>query len=284
MSYELTNFEDWPSKKTPVNAETLNKMDKQIKKSADDIGEITKLADLGDNLSDIVDAVYKKLNKVQSHVGMIVQSTTLDTEAKVKNIYGGSKWVKIEGRMLLGANASHEVNSTGGEETHTLSSNEIPSHSHGFSFDTSTSYDGTHAHTLSGMCQTSDDGSHSHSATVKGNTSINGDHSHGFDRCAGSGTNTFNYAGGSVSAIALNKTYHQQTYNGGSHGHYFEASATVGYNGTHRHTVNVRGKADNNGSHAHSVSYKGNTSNIGGGSAHNNMPPYKAVYIWERTA
>ena len=182
--------------------------------------------------------------------------------------------------MLLGANASHEVNSTGGEETHTLSSNEIPSHSHGFSFDTSTSYDGTHAHTLSGQCQTSDDGSHSHSATVKGNTSINGDHSHGFDRCAGSGTNTFNYAGGSVSAIALNKTYHQQTYNGGSHGHYFEASATVGYNGTHRHAVYVRGKADNAGSHAHSVSYEGNTSNIGGGSAHNNMPPYKAVYIY----
>ncbi len=285
MSYELTNFEDWPSKKTPVNAETLNKMDKQIKKSADDIGEITKLADLGDNLSDIVDAVYKKLNKVQSHVGMIVQSTTLDTEAKVKNIYGGSKWVKIEGRMLLGANASHEVNSTGGEETHTLRESEMPAHNHSFRVNTETYDGGTHIHSLRGYVTTDTGGAHTHDVSVSGNTSSNGDHSHGFDRCAGSGTNTFNYAGGSVNAIALNKTYHQGTYNAGSHSHWFSASTTTSKKGDHQHTANLNsGMAEGAGNHTHAIDYSGTTGNSGSSGAHNNMPPYKAVYIWERTA
>ena len=48
---------------------------------------------------------------------MIVQSTTLDTEAKVKAIYGGSKWTMISGRFLLGA-AAGEAGQTGGAEKH----------------------------------------------------------------------------------------------------------------------------------------------------------------------
>ena len=30
--------------------------------------------------------------------------------------------------------------------------------------------------------------------------------------------------------------------------------------------------------------WTGETSSIGGGASHNNMPPYLAVYIWQRTA
>ena len=54
----------------------------------------------------------------RSHVGMIVHSTTLDTEAKVKAAYGGISWSKIEGRFLLGASSSYKANSTGGSVTH----------------------------------------------------------------------------------------------------------------------------------------------------------------------
>ena len=61
---------------------------------------------------------------------MIVQSTTLDTEAKVIAIYGGTKWTKIEGRFLLGASSAYKVNTTGGEASHTLTINEMPSHNH----------------------------------------------------------------------------------------------------------------------------------------------------------
>mgnify|MGYP007121289589 CR=1 FL=1 len=71
------------------------------------------------------------MESVRSHVGMIIQSTTLDTEAKVIAIYGGTSWTKIEGRFLLGTSPSYAVNATGGEATHKLTTPEMPSHSHG---------------------------------------------------------------------------------------------------------------------------------------------------------
>lgn len=67
---------------------------------------------------------------VQSHVGQVIMSTTLDTEAKVKQYYGGTSWTKIEGRFLLGASSSYAVKGTGGEATHTLTVSEMPKHAH----------------------------------------------------------------------------------------------------------------------------------------------------------
>lgn len=44
---------------------------------------------------------------------------------------GVSTWVKLEGRVLLGANSTYPVGSEGGEATHKLSVNEMPAHLHG---------------------------------------------------------------------------------------------------------------------------------------------------------
>ena len=65
---------------------------------------------------------------VQSHIGQIIFSSTLDTEDKVKQLYGGNKWVKIEGKFLLGASDKYANGDVGGEETHVLTINESPSH------------------------------------------------------------------------------------------------------------------------------------------------------------
>lgn len=56
---------------------------------------------------------------VTSYVGMIVHSTTLDTEAKVKEIYGGTTWIQHSGYFLRGASSGVVANSaaiTGGDD------------------------------------------------------------------------------------------------------------------------------------------------------------------------
>lgn len=137
------------------------------------------------------DATEQKWKNTElSYIGMIIHSTTLDTAAKVKAFYGGSTWVKIEGKFLLGTSSSHAINTTGGAETVTLTTNQIPSHNHGV--------------------------------------------------CAGAG----------MIAFKNNAGNEDPTIKTGS-----------------RAAVNLWV-----------------TDNAGGGQAHNNMPPFKTVYIWERTA
>ena len=70
--------------------------------------------------------LFKGKSKLErSHIGQIIMSTTLNTQAKVIEQYGGTTWAKIEGRFLLGASSGYPVNSTGGEKEHTLTVDEI---------------------------------------------------------------------------------------------------------------------------------------------------------------
>ena len=48
-----------------------------------------------------------------------------------EELFGG-KWEAISGRFLFSTDSNHSVDSTGGEEKHTLTENEMPSHTHGF--------------------------------------------------------------------------------------------------------------------------------------------------------
>lgn len=74
----------------------------------------TKVADITPNIDDILNAIYP--------IGVIVcgAKPTVGT------------WEKVVGRFLLGSSSSHKAGSTGGEETHKLTVNEIPSHTHNF--------------------------------------------------------------------------------------------------------------------------------------------------------
>lgn len=72
----------------------------------------TKVADIIPNMEDVLNAVYP------------VGSIAFGTKPTV------GTWEKIEGRFLLGSSSSYEVGSTGGEATHKLTTNEIPSHTH----------------------------------------------------------------------------------------------------------------------------------------------------------
>lgn len=48
-------------------------------------------------------------------------------------LFGGT-WEQIQGKFLLASSSSHALGSTGGEETHTLTRNEIPDHTHSFKY------------------------------------------------------------------------------------------------------------------------------------------------------
>lgn len=60
-------------------------------------------------------------------VGSIYTSTS---GANPAALFGFGSWEQIQGRMILGVSGSHPVGQTGGEEAHTLSLSETPSHAH----------------------------------------------------------------------------------------------------------------------------------------------------------
>lgn len=86
------------------------------------------------------DNIIAKVLQRMLPVGSIVEwspingdGTDLSTPEKVAAYYGFGKWESYgNGRFLLGVSGSHAIGSTGGEENHTLITNEIPDHKHKF--------------------------------------------------------------------------------------------------------------------------------------------------------
>lgn len=77
------------------------------------------LADLG---MDTVDQILKLVHPVGS-IYMSINNVSPAT------LFGG-KWVQIKGRFLLGASDVYKANTTGGEATHALTTDEMPEHRH----------------------------------------------------------------------------------------------------------------------------------------------------------
>jgi len=77
-----------------------------------------------------VDAAIATAKQALLPVGSIV---VLGVSTNPATLYGFGTWTAIEGRVLVGKAASGTfatLNATGGAETHTLSTTEIPSHTH----------------------------------------------------------------------------------------------------------------------------------------------------------
>ena len=67
----------------------------------------------------------------KAYIGKIILSNTLDTMDKVIAQYGGKRWSLIQDKFLLGGGGEYAVGTTGGNKSHTLTVEELPSHKHG---------------------------------------------------------------------------------------------------------------------------------------------------------
>lgn len=152
----------------------------------------------------------------------------------------------LRNRFIIGAGNNYNIGDIGGEETHTLSTTEMPSHSH-----TGSSGSSSHSHTGSS-------GSSSHSHT--GSTNSTGSHTHQYSDSA------IAYVAGifvDTGSKGANNSTIKTTDSGGTHSH----SLSVDSN-SHSHTLSI----DSN-SHTHTLSVNPS----GSGDAHENRPPYYAL-------
>ena len=151
----------------------------------------------------------------------------------------GGTWQQIAGgRCIIGANSTYPAGSTGGEATHKLTANEIPSHKHSASLSSA--------------------GGHKHN---RGTMNITGKF---IQAAQNDGSGIFEGAFANAGYIA------------GECAHKSDGRAVCDFSAARAWT----GETNSAGDHGHTVTI-GNT---GGGQAHNNMQPYLAVYIWQRTA
>jgi microcystin-dependent protein len=161
-------------------------------------------------------------------------------------------------RFIIGAGGSYSVDSTGGASSVTLSSAQIPQHSHG---DGSLGTNSTGGHNHSFSDRSDDDGYHAHS----GSTNTTGDHRHGIDL----NYSTDDFSSGTTDTAMEYGTNLTYSLYAGDHSH------SLNIDGAGGHTHYVSGTTSSNGIHSHTIS--GDTGSTGGGNSHENRPPFYAL-------
>lgn len=159
----------------------------------------------------------------------------------------------LQDRFIVGAGSTYEVGDTGGANSVTLTTAQMPAHNHSVTVNSG----GAHSHSAS----TGSAGSHSHS----GSASSAGAHTHTIEqRKAGAGPQIAEASGGSSSGNWI-QVASARAKSAGAHTH----SLSINSNGAHTHSVSVA----SGGAHTHSAS----SANTGGGGSHENRPPYYAL-------
>jgi len=201
-------------------------------------------------LSRLLDWLKGQLTKIIYPIGSVYM--TFDA-TNPSSLFGGT-WEKVEDRFLLGS-GTETLGATGGSATHTLTVDELPTHSHGGSVNES----GSHTHEIT----INNAGSHNHTPATNHMFTTNSTVNDGPD-VAITGrrrvqTNTGNIW--AMTSLKADEIYESQyTSTDGSHTH----TASVSSNGNHDHTVSI--------------------SSTGNGQAFDTMPPYTVVNIWRRIA
>ena len=132
-SYTKTNWQDAPSTATPITSAQLNRMEKGIEDcskqgNANELAiaanaEAIQTLESGIQLGSIS---ITQLLLMAHPIGSIYSSTAATSPA---DLFGGA-WERIKGAFIWGIEDGEQAGITGGEATHTLTVDEMPSHSH----------------------------------------------------------------------------------------------------------------------------------------------------------
>ena len=189
-------------------------------------------------------------------VGTIYETT--DADFNPGTTWGGT-WVKIEGRMLIGAGSGYNSGATGGAasvsykptgsvQPHVLTVSEMPSHSHNYTKATGV---GNHTLTINEIP------SHKHDVSASESPAIN--------QSASSGVTAANSLGSGFAGAGVTIGVTENSKGGGQ---------------AHNHplTTTTDGVVSAGGNAGHNHSFSGTQATI------QTMPPFVAVNIWKRTA
>ena len=239
---------------------------------------IQRIADTSGNImlqkveTDSYRLVRKTVSEyLQSFIGMVVESTTLATLADVQSIYGvDTTWIQHTGYILRGADSGvladtalndggqdaitpTGTNTGGSVGNHKLTTSEMPKHTH----------------TFTGTAVDTGDNNVNHTHTTP-------NHTHDIKTASPNNTGSF-----STSQVEFGRptgtTYTNDNMFSSSGG------GTTGQNSAkHHHSVTAKGtNSDTGGDGNHNHPFTQPTFT---GDEHTNLPKYKNIYIWERTA
>ena len=208
----------------------------------DALETIKTIKEVGEEVRNLLNVFYP--------VGAIYMSTG---SANPETFMGG-KWTRINGRTLVGVDeadtAFNGAAKTGGAKTHTLSTAEMPSHTH--TAPSHTHSVPAHAHGLN---------NHTHG--------MNHMHSLAFSNGTGANANTKAWSNGTSWGVGSGAAWN-------SSGTYTTPPSITTTGGALTNTAN---------SAVLTTGATGGTSGeTGSGSAHNNLQPYYTVYMWRRIA
>lgn len=239
--------------------------------------------------SNIVDLIYP--------VGAIYMSVN---NTNPGTLFGGT-WEQIKDKFMLSAGDTYAGGATGGSASqsytpsgsvgnHTLTTAELPKHTHTYSKSATTS-DKSSGSTGGPSNNTSGGPSNNNTSGVAISVAQMPSHDHGY------GANIQHSDGDKVTGESLTSGLQV-----GGRRRYWDSTSKRGDGGTHSHTLNSHTHSLNShthslNSHTHGITLTSTNSGDGGfaGNGHNHgftgtastintLPPYLAVYVWKRTA
>ena len=283
------------------------------------------VSEVGDTVGDMVTGINADADTLDGLLGLVypVGSIYMSVNSTSPATLFGGTWEALGDKFLIGAGTNHAAGATGGSETKTISTANLPSHTHGLNSHKHTI--GAHSHGLNSHKHSI--GAHSHG--LNSHTHSVGAHKHGLGGHKHTITHTHDLmdhthsaslstgysllktnvstGSGSYSVLASSGAQLQASgrtsepspnYTGPSSATYTGTATGDTDNSSAFNTGAASGSTANStafdsgaasGSTANSTAFdsgaaSGNTAATGSGDALNIMPPFLSVYMWKRTA